>query len=194
MDDNVYKPPESALNAELEPSEFYIVSNKKLLLLFFVTFGFYYLYWFYKHWALYKVKNNESILPILRAIFSIFFTHSLFKLFAMRARENEPNYQWSATFTATVYVIFTVLANIGDRLSDSSAMPAYFALVPAVLLPIRGWAIYKAQQVANFACNDPDGAQNTTLSVANILWCIAGTLLWLLLTIGMYEIVFGIPI
>jgi hypothetical protein len=64
--------------------EFYAVSQKKFLIMYIGTLGLYSVYWFYKHWSLYKKSENEEMWPIMRSIFQIFFTHSLFSLFEMK--------------------------------------------------------------------------------------------------------------
>ena len=81
MQENVYAVPES--NLEILPESprhmFYVVSKIKFLVLFFATFSLYGVYWNFKNWSLYKNYHNDDIWPIMRAIFSVFFTHSLFR-------------------------------------------------------------------------------------------------------------------
>lgn len=81
MDDNVYAPPASAV---VEPApagadhSFYVVAPAKFCLLFFFTLGMYHVYWFYMQWARYRRGHPEvTIWPVARAIFSVFFAHSL---------------------------------------------------------------------------------------------------------------------
>ncbi len=82
-EEDIYTAPKSDLGNELTDGskcEFFPTSQRKLVVLFIVTFGAYPVYWFYKNWALYKKNAEKKIMPLLRAIFYIFFTHSLFRI------------------------------------------------------------------------------------------------------------------
>ena len=80
MNDNPYEAPKSRLETSVEKGDkqFYVVSVKKFTILFFFTIGMYVLYWFYGNWKRYKAYSGKNIWPVPRAIFAIFFTHSLF--------------------------------------------------------------------------------------------------------------------
>ncbi len=81
MSENIYTTPESELLVDDGgvTAEFYVVSLRKFNILFFCTFGVYSIFWFYKNWRIIKTKQNREIWPVPRAIFSIFFAHSLFR-------------------------------------------------------------------------------------------------------------------
>ena len=81
---NLYAPPASEIRGEspagaLQAHTFYVVSIPKFCVLYVATFGVYGLYWFYMHWQRYRRGHgqHESIWPVPRALFSIFFTHAL---------------------------------------------------------------------------------------------------------------------
>ena len=119
METDIYKTPQAELTVsdvhEQAESQFYIVSNTKFLLLYFFTLGLYTVYWFYRNWSLYKQSTGESMWPVMRGIFSIFFTHSLFRRVDERLQAQAIDYHWAPAMLATVYVVSAVVANISDR-------------------------------------------------------------------------------
>ncbi len=104
MQENVYAVPESILNdSQVVPVRqmFYVVSKTKFLVLFFCTFGMYSLYWHFKNWKQYKDYHKDRIIPALRAIFSIFFTHSLFSEVDGVLKRSEKKFDWDPTSCAS---------------------------------------------------------------------------------------------
>ncbi len=193
MNINVYQTPESEVEQkERADLEFYVVAPKKFLLLFFFTLGIYRLYWFYKNWSFHKKVTGKRLWPVMRAIFSIFFTHSLFALFDQKSKEFVPDYKWSASGVATIYVLFTVIESICDRLSWRSMGEPITDIIGVLVLPVIGWSLYKAQISANTACGDPAGERNSQLSLANYCWIGLGTLFWILFAIGLFDMTFGL--
>jgi hypothetical protein len=57
---------------------FFDVSVFKLIVMSMVTLSFYQIYWFYQNWRLAK-DRGEDVIPLARAIFSVFFAYPLFK-------------------------------------------------------------------------------------------------------------------
>jgi multisubunit Na+/H+ antiporter MnhG subunit len=194
METNIYKPPESNVaQAELMSPEFYVVSRNKFLILFISTLGIYRLYWFYKNWSLYRKSSGKKILPILRAFFSIFFAHSLFKLFDGKSKEIDNTYKWSPGNMATLYVLFAILENVSDRLSRKSIGEPFTDFILLITLPVIGWTLYKAQISANIACDDPAGAGNSRLTPANYAWIVLGAVFWVIVGLGLYTVTVGPP-
>ena len=89
------------------------VSEGKLLTLYLLSFGLYGVYWFYKNWKLQQPSMDKKIYPLLRAIFSIFFAHSLFKRINEQASKLEKKHRFNANFMATLYVVTIVLSHLG---------------------------------------------------------------------------------
>jgi len=194
MEKNVYQAPDSeVLTKETDQSEFYIVSPRKFLILFFSTLGLYSIYWFYKHWALYKVSNNEDMWPVMRALFSIFFTHSLFELFDVRVREKDPEYKWFPSGLATGYVILSIIETVTERMSAKEIGTPIVDIIGFIAFPIIGIILHKAQVVANIGCGDPQGESNDNLTPANFVWIAIGALLWAVAILGIYVLAVGTP-
>ncbi|WP_193163043.1 hypothetical protein [Microbulbifer hainanensis] len=189
MEANIYQPPAAELQSESTTTarEFYVVSKTKFLVLMIATFGIYEIYWFYKNWSLYKRANNEDMWPVPRAIFAIFFAHSLFRLMDSRVREAEKNISWNPEWMGAVYVLATLVSTIADRISTK--MPEYSVLdvVSLGLLPLITWVLYRAQSVANLVCGDPEGKSNAQFTAANYAWTVIGVAVWALMGLVLYE-------
>ena len=168
--------------------EFYAVSQKKFLIMFIGTFGVYTVYWFYKHWSLYKKTGNEEMWPVMRAIFNIFFTHSLFLLFEMEYKNKTGKAAKSMSFLATVFVVVSILSNISGKLADHGYGVPLTHYLGVIVLPISCWCLYQAQGIANCACDDPNGSSNSRLTFLNYAWLVCGAIIWLGMTYFLYEI------
>jgi hypothetical protein len=185
MQANIYQTPEADLSREEDlDGEFYIVSRFKFLVLFIATLGTYGIFWFYKHFSLSKAYNQTLIWPIPRAIFSIFFAHSLFRSLFARVKAKDPDQSWSSGNYATTYVVFSIVGNTIDGLSIFGINELTIVIISFASLFIVGWTLYKAQGFANFACDDPDGANNKRITLLNYFWIILGILLWLITLFG----------
>jgi len=183
MDNSVYRPPEANLilesAAETDENMFYVVSPKKFLLLFIGTLGMYQLYWFYENWRKYKYENNLSLWPVPRAIFSIFFTHSLFRKINEELGFKEGKEKWDYATAATLFVLFTLISN-ADSLFDRVFGELISIFIVLVMVPLTAWVLYGAQLKINLACGSVDGEENSKITGVNIIWLVVGGLLWLM--------------
>lgn len=186
MEQNIYASPASQLEFDVDSPghEFYVVSIKKFTVLFFITLGIYSIYWFYKNWSVYKAHNGASIWPIPRAIFNIFFAHSLFRKIDEVIKNREKAFGWSPETLATFYVIFAILSNVVDRLSMREVGTPYTDILSMVLLPILYVILLKAQKAVNISQNDMAGESNSTFTLANYVWILIGTIFWLFVAFG----------
>jgi len=80
--EEIYRPPQADLETRnpAQPqtlSPFFQTALWKMALLSVMSVGIYQLYWFHKHWWRRKLQG-EDVIPILRAIFGVFFAYSLF--------------------------------------------------------------------------------------------------------------------
>ncbi|MCV2403147.1 hypothetical protein OFY17_09685 [Marinomonas sp. C2222] len=167
--------------------EFYSVSTKKFLIMYFGTFGIYSLYWFYKHWSLYKTSGNKKLIPIMKAIFSIFFTHALFSLFEKKYHQKTGEYPRSIRSLATIYVVIGVIGYIGAIINGDGRGLTMISLFGFIALPIASWCLYQAQSLANYASNDVLASENNKLTLLNYAWLLVGALYWLLAIVGLLN-------
>jgi hypothetical protein len=192
MTNDPYKTPsaELAIETDEEQFQFYVVSIRKFTVLFFITTGLYAIYWFYINWKNYRNYSGKSIWPVPRAIFSIFFTHSLFSEVQNSLNEKGKTYSWNPGSLATIYVVLTIASQILDKMSRKDIGSPYTDLLSILILPFIYSALVKAQKAINFSQNDPEGDSNNTYTIGNYIWIALGTALWMMITFG-FLMIFG---
>ncbi|MBP7369948.1 MAG: hypothetical protein KA902_00760 [Arenimonas sp.] len=171
--------------------EFYIVSPEKFLLLYIGTFGMYSVYWFYKHWSQYKKSTHEDLWPVMRAIFAIFFVHSLFENFEQRYKIQTGKAPTSIKYLATIFVILSLVSNVLNILSRIDIGTLFTDYAAILFLPVFCWTIYKAQILANKSGPDVGGLSNNKLTFLNYFWLLLGLVFWLLFLLGLFIIIFS---
>jgi len=182
---DAYQTPQADLATESDAvATYYVVSIKKFIALFISTLGIYGVYWFYKNWSLHKTATSSNVWPVMRGIFSIFFTHSLLRNVNETMQSKSISYKWDHSLIATIYVVSAILSNISDRLSAKSIGSPVTDFVGFIFMGLMAWSLYKAQLAINTACEDPQGLTNSHFSPANIAWIILGLTLWTLIFIG----------
>ena len=186
--EDVYRPPESELTTGLESEEksraFYVVSKKKMTVLFLMTVGLYGIYWFYAHWKRYKVATDGKIWPVPRGIFSIFFAHSLFSNIDDELHANKQEFDWSPSTLATLYVVIALVGAVFERMAQMEmGSPWIDILSLGTILPVL-FILQKSQAAANLSQGDLHGDSNSDFSGANIVWMILGALFWVLIFLG----------
>jgi hypothetical protein len=198
MEQNPYAVTEAALaSAPLERASsdpFYVVSIRKCVALWIATLGLYALYWFYRNWALQREQTRESIWPLPRAVFSIFFTHALFQRVDQRLSMLGRASLWNASNTATLVVAVTLATHVLDRLTWQEIGAPFTDLVSYALVFVSALVILPAQRAINLACGDPEGATNDALTPANVVWIFIGGLIWLLSAFLIAAPLFGIDL
>lgn len=175
----------------LNEMEFYVVSLRKFLILFLGTFGMYTVYWFFKHWSLYKKSANEDMWPVMRGIFSIFFTHSLFSLFEMKYQNKTGEAPRSINYLATIYVVFAIGCQICSNLSENGHGNPITFYLSLLIFPVSCWVLYQAQSLANYSGEDVKGESNNKLTGLNYLWLALGAVFWFLVLLGWYATAVG---
>lgn len=171
---------------------FYVVSQKKLAVLYIATLGLYGFYWFYKNWSNYKhsmapgFNPDREIWPVARAIFSVFFIHSLFREIKMFGRDKAALAEWKSDSLATKLVLTLIVSNVLDRLSRKSIGSPYTDLASLLILAPLLALHLEAQQMINVSCGDPAGASNSRFTKANYAWITLGAIFWILVIIGFF--------
>lgn len=185
----------TAADAEAPTTEdsalFYVVSTRKFLVLYLLTFGLYGVYWFYQNWARYNrhspyaARAGNKLWPLPRAIFSIFFTHDLFRKIKTNAGLDPKVGAWAEKSEATILVALLLVSNVLDRAANKSlGSPVTDILSLLILFPLA-YYFTRAQEMINACCRDPQGRGNSAFSAANYAWIVAGGLLWILVLIGL---------
>lgn len=191
---DIYTTPKSELgNERIDGSkcEFFPTSQRKLVILFIATFGLYPFYWFYKNWALRKKNVEKKIMPLLRAIFYIFFTHSLFRRVEDAAMRKGISISWSAGSLAAIFVILTIVSGILDRTAGNSATIGIVDYASLAIVFFLLGPIYMVQEVVNKINDDPQGRLNSSFSIYNFIFIIIGVLMWMLVGVGLLQLDIG---
>ncbi|MEO0367226.1 MAG: hypothetical protein AAF197_00415 [Pseudomonadota bacterium] len=159
----------------------YTMSLTKLRLMMFFTLGLYALVWFYSHWR--KIKTNQSewnhIWPVPRAIFSIFFTYSLFREIDNHLELGEKPYKWSFETNAWIFIITSIIFNVAGYFEGEGVDPIFTILLIVLPLAVFIITMSKAQEAANVAAEDPTGAANAGFTLFNYIFIFLGTIFWL---------------
>jgi hypothetical protein len=178
----------AATKARTAPCAFFPVASTKLAVMYIVTFGLYGVYWFYSNWRLQQPYLNKKINPALRAIFYVFFTHSLFRNIKRAAERKGIATDWPADMWATVFVVVTIASNFMDRASSELAGMAYLNIIGLALVFVLVLPLCKAQELVNMINDDPGGALNRSFTVYNYIFIALGGLVWVMAVMGMLAL------
>ncbi len=180
MTDAIYAPPKAEVTAPIgDVPRYYAVAPYKFMLLSILTFGLYFVYWFYRNWRQIKIVDNEDTWPPARGFFYIFFTHSLLADVDANFVSQGRTYEWKPTLIATVFVILTLASNFMSRIFDVDTMSIWLDLSIMVIPIVLASILLVAQKAINDALNDVGGLANASLTAANWVWLVLGGLLWL---------------
>ena len=195
MEHNPYAAPAAELATDASAAStqpmFYVVSTRKAALLSVLTLNLYFVYWFYRNWSSYKAVTGEKVMPVLRAIFSIFFTHSLLRKVDEVISERGLQHVWNHSNLATSYVGLAIFGNMVDRMSFKEVGSPYTDVLSLLVVFALTALIVPMQRAVNLAAGDEDGSSNQQFTVANWIWMGLGGALWLLSLYGMYLIIIG---
>lgn len=123
-----------SMDNNYQPAEYVDYVKKQhvwvFCLLSFFTFGLYTIYWFYKCWCFFEESYEWDIYPVWRAIFTIFFTHSLLETINDLAIEKGHSGISRINTYATGYVVVAIVQRLLDQ-----TIPTSLALLPLLLMP-----------------------------------------------------------
>jgi hypothetical protein len=164
---------------------FYVVGTRKFILMFIFTFSLYTVYWMYRQWDQYRDSlpyggNEARLWPVPRALFSVFYFHSLFA--KVRAHAAPRLDEWEYRSHATILVVLLVAERIIDKTSGKDY--SSWDTLGLILLAPMCYFYVKAQQLINESCGDPKGTQNARLTLANYGWIGAFFLALLIIAFG----------
>ena len=203
--------PDVKTEADLEQSEiqmkpagendtpFFPVAEGKLITLYILSFGLYGIYWFQQNWKRQQPMMDKKIYPVWRAIFSIFFTHSLFKRIEQQAVHLPQQHHFNANVLATFFVLAIVVSNVIDRLSINTETAqnitnSTLLITSLVLFLFSAYPLAKVQATVNRINNDILGYLNHKYSMWNYLLIILGTVSWLMLAMGLLAESMGLVV
>jgi hypothetical protein len=175
---------EAVENTAPEANQFFTVSRYKLSIMFIMTLGLYAVYWFYKNWKLQQPLMDKKIWPVMRGIFSIFFTHALFERIRRIAEEKGIQEKYSYSAMATRFVVLVVVGNVIGNF-DGSDVVGIFTVISLVLMLVSLYPLVVIQDTVNHINNDPHGLDNDDITLANYALMVLGALLWFFIVVGL---------
>jgi len=203
--------PDAKLETDLNQSEiqtrpadenetpFFPVSEGKLITLYILSFGLYGIYWFQQNWKRQQPMMDKKIYPVWRAIFSIFFTHSLFKRIDQQAVHLPQQHKFNANVLATFFVAAIVVSHVIDRLSintdiNQSITNTTLIITSLVIFLFSAYPLAKVQATVNRINNDMLGYLNHKYSAWNYVLIILGIVSWLMLAMGLLAESMGLVV
>ena len=203
--------PDAKLETDLDQSEiqtrppdenetpFFPVSEGKLITLYILSFGLYGIYWFQQNWKRQQPMMDKKIYPVWRAVFSIFFTHSLFKRIDQQAVHLPQQHKFNANVLATFFVAAIIVSNVIDRLSINTDIAQNITnttliIISLVLFLFSAYPLAKVQATVNRINNDMLGYLNHKYSVWNYVLIILGIVSWLMLAMGLLAESMGLVV
>ena len=154
------------------PARWFVVGAAKLVVMSTVTLGIYQVFWFYKQWRQVRDVHGEDIWPVPRAIFSVFFSFSLFRRLedeaALRGHADAPS--------PALHAVAFFLLTLASRLPDPWWLITFASVLP--LVPVQRAASTIALTAA------PGTDPNTTFSRLNWVGIVVGGLFLLLALLG----------
>lgn len=106
-------------SASSEEEIFLHIPISRLIFMSIISCGLYEVYWIYKNWRYFKERDNLNIKPFWRAIFGVFFCHSLLKKIHQDKELNQfSNPTFSAEILATIWVVSRIALNIISQYSS----------------------------------------------------------------------------
>ncbi|MDO7902295.1 hypothetical protein ACE1YR_08310 [Pseudomonas sp. K1(2024)] len=179
------QPDQSIPPQATENRPFYVVSRGKFLTLWILSFGMYQLYWAFANWKQLERSTGEKLWPIARALFSVFFTHSLYREADTHLKRSGSDFRWNPMKLATLFVIVMLIATLAEVLSSHNIGLPIVELLNLGLLPVTGWVTWLGQRGLNAAAGDLEGRSNAQFTPVNYGFMMLGTLLLALACLGL---------
>ncbi|CAN0532829.1 unnamed protein product, partial [Scytosiphon promiscuus] len=133
-------------------------------------------WWQYKLWKFFKEKDNLDVIPVARALFSIFFIYSLFEKIKDFSNANGNDADYSSGGLVTGFIILNVLSRLPDPFWLVS-LGSFLFLIP----PFNAFSyIIKNSDTYH-------GIERSGLSTRQIILLIVGGLVLLLAILGLFA-------
>ncbi|NIE77388.1 hypothetical protein F3J45_23410 [Pantoea sp. Ap-967] len=160
-----------------QQSQFFVVSLKKVAIVSFFTFGWYWLFCFHRSWVLHRRYTGERVLPLIRALFAAFFVYSLLRRVDKKICSSGRRYQWSPLAITLVFIVSCVVTFYVEHGLYGPSVNA--AIIGLFLLDVLNvWCVVIMQRAINYSEGDVSGEANSAITVFNWLWMALGLLIW----------------
>lgn len=149
---------------------------KRFIILSITSFGLYQIWWMFKAWRFFAIKDNLKIMPAARAIFSIFFLYSLFNKIQNYAQANGYTRSFSSAWMFVGYLLIIFAYYLPDPYWLITLFDFIF-LIPA----------FVALNYAKIQSTDLNAIRQEKLGAGHIIVVAIGSLFWLFILIGLFT-------
>ena len=158
----------------LGPSELYVVSVTKFVVLYLLTGGGYIVYWSYRNWATYKERVGADILPLVRAVLWPFFILDLFDKIQNGLELAGRQCRWHPEPRALLIMLMVMISTLFAMFFDSPDDAGVVFIANALLITVSVFLFVGAQRANNLLAADSLGCSNCSFSVSNVVWALIG--------------------
>lgn len=150
-----------------------VISLNKFIFLSLISLGLYPIWWMFKAWRFFLIKDKLNIMPAARAIFSIFFLYSLFNHIKTYAKEQGYTNNFSSGWMYLAYLITFLLVYLPDPYWLISLCSIIF------LIPAFKALNYVQKQLETTI-------EQEKFNTPQIILTIIGSIMWLLIFISFF--------
>ena len=162
----------SDVNSAIEEQK--IITLAKFIVLNIMSFGLYHLWWNYKAWRFFQQKENLDIMPVWRAIFSVFFLTNLFNRILFFAKEKGYDNNYSSFGLFLGFFITSLFSNSDNGIWLISLFSVVFFIPP-----------FEAFNYARQNSNDLNVTEQKNYSGRQVIIIVLGLVLWGLVLIAL---------
>ena len=141
-----------------------------------ISFGLYEMWWMYKAWKFFQQKEKSDIIPAARAIFCIFFLHSLFDKILDYAKGNGYTDSYSSTSLFTGFFVASLLSRLPAPFGMLSILSFVFILSP-----------FQAFNFARQHSTDCNAVEQQSFNGRQIVLIIFGFIFWGMVLLGIVS-------
>ena len=163
-------------NIDNQKQEEFLISENKFMFLCFISLGLYQVWWKYKAWKFFKERENLDIIPVARALFTIFFLHGLLN----RRQEYATSKGHTGSYNVTGMYLGYIITSMCSRL------PQPFYLIGLMnftfLLPAFKAFNYAKENSADIKVTYLDYFTGRQIAVI-----VFGIIMWMLILTGLFD-------
>jgi hypothetical protein len=156
---------------ESNKKELYIENITKFTIFYLLTFGLYGIWWMYKSWCFFRIKDNLSICPIIRSFFSFIYSFLLFKKINYLATNLGYKKALPYQLLYFIHLIFNLLSSLPNPywLVSILAIFSFFTPIKALNFIYKNLKDYRVIE-----SNGLNGKEVLLLLFSALIWFLLG--------------------